>query len=62
MTSFKIVFFGKQGQIIGQRITACNDHWEACQWGWKHMPSKGDDFHVEEMIFGNERKHRDKVP
>jgi hypothetical protein len=60
MTSYKILFYGKKGQIIGQRVVACEGHWEACQWGWQHMPSKGDDFHVEELIFMDEREDRNR--
>ncbi|MER9373664.1 hypothetical protein [Mesorhizobium sp. M0491] len=51
MTNFKIVFFGKQGQVIGQRVVPCESHWDACAWGWGNMPSKAEDFHVEEAQF-----------
>ncbi|MER8639185.1 hypothetical protein [Mesorhizobium sp. M1365] len=56
MTNFKIVFFGKQGQTIEQRVVACESHWEACRWGWKHMPSKAHDFHAEEASFEEQLK------
>ncbi|RUW62423.1 hypothetical protein [Mesorhizobium sp. M7A.F.Ca.US.008.03.1.1] len=48
MTNFKIVFFGNHGQIVSQGTVPCESHWDACQWGWKNMPSTARDFHAEE--------------
>ncbi|TPL07591.1 hypothetical protein FJ938_11160 [Mesorhizobium sp. B2-4-14] len=56
MTNYKIVFFGNQGQTIGQRIVACENHWEACRWAWKNMPSRARDFHAEEASFEERTK------
>jgi len=56
MINYKIVFFGKHGQTIEQRTVACESHWEACKWGWKHMPSRAHDFHAEEASFEDQVK------
>ncbi|TPJ34434.1 hypothetical protein [Mesorhizobium sp. B2-8-3] len=54
MDNYKIVFFGRRGRAVGQRIVPREGHWEACEWAWKHKPSGTVDFHVEEATFESE--------
>ncbi|WP_202293240.1 hypothetical protein [Mesorhizobium sp. 131-2-1] len=51
MTHFKIVFFGSRGRVVAERTIPCESYWDACQWGWKNMPSKAEDFHTEEASY-----------
>ena len=55
MTHFKIVFFGSRGRVVAERTIPCESHWDACQWGWRNLPAKAEDFHAEQA------SHEEKV-
>ncbi|RUX30376.1 hypothetical protein EOA23_12125 [Mesorhizobium sp. M2A.F.Ca.ET.042.01.1.1] len=48
MVNYKVMFFGRQGRLVSKRMIACEGHWEACEWAWKHKPAQAGDFHIEE--------------
>lgn len=50
--TFKVTYLDKNGEVIGHRSATCWSHWDACNFGWAHMPPKGEDFQVEELTFG----------
>lgn len=56
MISYKITYFGKNGRTLNTRIVTCEGHWEACEFGWHHMPARAEDFRVQEETFGADRK------
>lgn len=51
MTHFRIVFYGSKGRVVTERLVPCESHWDACEWGWKNMPARAEDFHTEEASY-----------